>query len=90
MKKYTHTVCGLHVLRLTDIKKKYMMLIYRVNNLEKAMSELRARGWEEEKSLEIPNGPCLTFRDPASNPIVVYENQRPHVMNDFKGRIDSG
>jgi hypothetical protein len=30
-----------------------MMLIYRVSNLDKAASELRLRGWREEKSLEI-------------------------------------
>ncbi len=64
------------------------MLIYRVNNLDKAGSELQARGWKEEKSMQIPNGPCLTFRDPASNFIVIYENRRPNVMNNFKGRID--
>jgi hypothetical protein len=64
------------------------MLIYRVNNLDDAASELRGRGWREEKSLEIPNGPCLTFRDPADNSIVINENRRPHVMTEFKGRID--
>jgi hypothetical protein len=64
-------------------------MIYRVSNLEKVASELRARGWREEKSLEIPNGPCMTFRDPAENSIVIYENRRPHVMGDFEGRIDN-
>lgn len=79
-----------NILLANHIGKKDLMLIYRVNNLDKARSELRARGWKEEKSLEIPNGPCLTFRDPASNYIVIYENLRPHVMSEFKGRIDSG
>ena len=65
------------------------MLIFRVNNLDDAASELRGRGCREEKSLEIPNGPCLTFRDPADNSIVIYENRRPHVMTEFKGRIDN-
>ena len=65
------------------------MLIFRVNNLDDAASELRGRRWREEKSLEIPNGPCLTFRDPADYSIVIYENRRPHVMTEFKGRIDN-
>lgn len=78
-----------HILLANHIERKDLMLIYRVSDLDKAASELRARGWNEEKSLEIPNGPCLTFRDPADNPIVIYENRRPHVMRDFKGRIDS-
>jgi hypothetical protein len=77
-----------HILLANHIGNKDLMLIYRVKNLDKARSELQARGWKEEKSLEIPNGPCLTFRDPALNPIVIYENRRPNVMSDFKGRID--
>jgi hypothetical protein len=43
----------------------------------------------QEKRLEIPNGPCCTFRDPAGNHIAIYENKRPNVMGDFKGRIDN-
>ena len=78
-----------HILLANHIERKDLMLVYRVSDLDKAASELRARGWNEEKSLEIPNGPCLTFRDPADNSIVIYENRRPHVMRDFKGRIDS-
>ena len=78
-----------HILLANHLVRKDLILIYRVSSLDIAASELRARGWKEEKSLEIPNGPCLTFRDPADNSIVIYENRRPHVMRDFKGRIDS-
>ncbi|HET7149495.1 MAG TPA: VOC family protein [Candidatus Nitrosopolaris sp.] len=78
-----------YVLLADHVEKKDMMLIYRVNNLDKAASELRSRGWREEKSLELPNCPCKTFRDPAANAIVIYENRRPHVMEEFKGRIDN-
>jgi hypothetical protein len=78
-----------YILLADHINRKDMMLIYRVNNLDKTATELRSRGWREEKSLEIPNGPCITFRDPADNSIVIYENRRPYVMKDFKGRIDS-
>ena len=78
-----------YILLADHIERKDLMLIYRVDNLDKASSELRARGWREEKRLEIPVGPCLTFRDPADNSIVIYENRRPHVMRDFKGRIDN-
>jgi glyoxalase/bleomycin resistance protein/dioxygenase superfamily protein len=78
-----------YILLANHIERKDLMLIYRVTDLDKAGSELRVRGWKEERSLEIPNGPCLTFRDPADNAIVIYENRRPHVMRDFKGRFDS-
>jgi hypothetical protein len=76
-----------HIL-LADHIEKNIMLIYQVNNLDKIFSELTSRGWIEEKRLEIPNGPCYTFRDPSDNHIGVYENKRPNVMEELKGRID--
>jgi len=77
-----------HILLADHIERKDLMLIYRVDNLESAASELRSKGWKEEKGLEIPSGPCYTFRDPAQNSIAIYENQRPDIMKEFKGRID--
>ena len=77
-----------YILLADHIEKKDLILIYRVNNLDNTFSELRSRGWIEEKRLEIPNGPCCTFRDPAGNHIAIYENKRPNVMEEFKGRID--
>jgi catechol 2,3-dioxygenase-like lactoylglutathione lyase family enzyme len=79
---------GPHILLANHIEQKDLILIYRVKNLEKAASALSSRGWHKEKSLEIPNGPCYTFRDPANNHIAIYENERPTVMEEFKGRID--
>ena len=70
------------------IGRKDLMLIYRVQNLEKTATELISRGWTKEKDLEIPPGPCFTFRDPAENHIAIYENKRPNVMKEFMGRID--
>jgi predicted enzyme related to lactoylglutathione lyase len=77
-----------YILLADHIEKKDLMLIYRVDNLDKTSSDLKSRGWVEEKRLEIPNGPCCTFRDPAGNHIGIYENKRPNVMEEFKGRID--
>jgi hypothetical protein len=76
------------ILLANHIDRKDLMLIYRVENLEKTSSELGSCGWKKEKGLEIPTGPCYTFRDPADNLIVIYENRRPNVMEEFKGRID--
>ena len=63
-------------------------MIYRVNNLDDTASTLRSQGWKEDKKLEIPPGPCYTFRDPAGNAIAIYENQRPEVVKPFNGIID--
>jgi hypothetical protein len=65
-----------------------LIMIYRVNNLDDMASTLRSQVWKEDKKLEIPPGPCYTFRDPAGNAIAIYENQRPEVVKQFNGRID--
>ena len=49
----------------------------------------QAKGWTEESNLDIPPGPCYTFRDPANNVLAIYENQRPGFMEAFKGRFDT-
>ncbi|MGN6559587.1 MAG: hypothetical protein ACTHJ2_03590 [Candidatus Nitrosocosmicus sp.] len=63
-------------------------MIYRVSNLDNTGFDLKSRCQIEEKRLEIPNGPCYAFRDPAGNHISIYEDKRPNVMKEFKGRID--
>ena len=78
-----------YILLADHIEKKDPILIYRVKNLDKTSSDLKSRGWMQEKRLEIPSGPCCTFRDPTDNHIAIYENKRPNVMEEFKGRIDN-
>ena len=77
-----------YILLANHIEKNDIVLIYRVSNLEKTAFQLRSKGWKEEKRLEIPPGPCCTFRDPADNHIAIYEKPRPDVMKEFKGQID--
>ena len=77
-----------YVLLADHIERNDVMMIYQVKNLEMAAAELRAKGWSEEKTLEIPPGPCSTFRDPAGNALVIYENKRPFVMQEFMGKFD--
>jgi len=78
-----------YVLLADHINKNDVMLIYRVENLQSAIKELKSKDWKEESTIEIPPGPCCTFRDPAGNALVIYENVRPYVMEQFKGRIDT-
>jgi hypothetical protein len=77
-----------YVLLADHIPKNDVELIYQVKNLEDAVTELKSRGWKEEDRIEIPPGPCCTFRDPAGNALVIYENVRPFIMDEFKGKID--
>jgi predicted enzyme related to lactoylglutathione lyase len=78
-----------YVLLADHIQKNDVMLIYRVDKLDSAIEQLKSKGWKEENRIEIPPGPCCTFRDPAGNALVIYENIRPDVLNEFRGRIDS-
>jgi len=77
-----------YVLLADHIGRNDMMLIYQVENLEDSVALLKTKGMKEEKRIEIPPGPCCTFRDPAGNALVIYENKRPYVMQEFKGKID--
>jgi catechol 2,3-dioxygenase-like lactoylglutathione lyase family enzyme len=77
-----------YLLLADHIERKDVMLIYQVASLEETIAELKPKGWKEENRIEIPPGPCCTFRDPAGNALVVYENTRPYVMHEFKGKID--
>lgn len=79
-----------YVLLADHIHKNDVMQIYRVENLENAVTQLKSKGWIEENRIEIPPGPCCTFRDPAGNALVIYENKRPYIMQEFKGKIDHG
>jgi hypothetical protein len=77
-----------YVLLADHIGRNDVMLIYQVEDLEKAARQLKSKGWKEEHRIEIPPGPCSTFRDPAGNALVIYQNVRPFVMQAFKGKID--
>jgi hypothetical protein len=78
-----------YVLLADHIHKNDVMLVYQVENLDNAIMQLKSKGWKEENRIEIPPGPCCTFRDPAGNALVIYENVRPHIMDEFRGKIDS-
>ena len=41
------------------------VLVYRVEDLERASKDLRARGWDEGHALEIPQGPVRSFAGPG-------------------------
>ncbi|MDP9484013.1 MAG: VOC family protein [Chloroflexota bacterium] len=64
------------------------ILVYRVADLESALDELRGRGWTGERSLEIPHGPCQTFRSQGGQRIALYQLTRPGVAAHFEGRRD--
>jgi hypothetical protein len=66
------------------------ILVYRVANLVEAVAVLAARGWQAERSLEIPQGPVEAFRGPGGQRVALYELSRPGVIAGFEGRRDFG
>jgi hypothetical protein len=64
------------------------VLVYRVADLEAALSALEARGWRRGHRLEIPQGPCCTFTAAGGQRIAIYERSRPDVESHFVGRRD--
>jgi hypothetical protein len=64
------------------------ILVYRVTDLPLAVAELARRGWTPERSLEIPPGPCASFRSSTGHRFALYELVRPGVMDHFTGRRD--
>ena len=64
------------------------ILVYRVADLRAAREDLARRGWTPERSLEIPQGPCSSFRSAGGHRIAFYEASRPQVLHHFEGRRD--
>lgn len=74
---------------LTDhLEGERPILVYRVADLATAVDDLAGRGWASERSLEIPHGPCRSFRTPGGQRIALYQLTRPGVAAHFEGRRD--
>ena len=64
------------------------VLVYRVEDFDETLSALETRGWVREGTLEIPTGPCCSFRSPGGHRIAVYQRTRGFVEDGFAGRRD--
>jgi hypothetical protein len=65
------------------------LLIYRVRSLPELRERLARLGWTPEgEPFEIPQGPCLVFRDPGQQRLAAYERVRPNMDAHFEGRFD--
>ena len=62
--------------------------VFRVDDYAATVTALRERGWTPSRTLEIPQGPCASFRSPGGLRIAVYQLVRPNVLEHFAGRRD--
>ena len=76
------------VLLADHIEGERPILIYRVDDLPAALAELEARGWKRAGTLEIPHGPCCSFRTMGGHRVALYQLTRPEVAAHFEGRRD--
>lgn len=79
---------GPRVLLTDHLEDKRTVLIYRVENLERTMNDLRSKGWKRGRSLEIPHGPCVSFATPGGQRVAIYQLTRPEAAKSFVGRMD--
>ena len=67
---------------------EHPILVYRVADIRAASEALRAKGWHPERTLELPQGPCHSFRTPGGQRLALYELTRPDFLSHFEGRRD--
>ena len=79
---------GPRVLLTDHLEDKRTVLIYRVEDLDRTVKELKSKGWKRGRSLEIPHGPCVSFATPGGQRVAIYELARPEVAKHFEGRVD--
>ena len=62
--------------------------LFAVSDLAASRQELEGRGWQQEREVELPPGPAITFRTPGGLRLAIYEPSRPYVIDSFRGRRD--
>jgi hypothetical protein len=77
-----------HILLADHLEGDRPVLVYRVGDLDRALDELESRGWERQRTFEIPHGPCSSFQAPGGQRIALYQRVRPEVAEHFAGRRD--
>jgi predicted enzyme related to lactoylglutathione lyase len=78
------------ILLANHLEPGHGLMVYRVKDLETARRTLSGGGWSAEgESLQIPQGPCLVFRDPGGQRLALYQLVRPWMDQHFNGRFDT-
>jgi len=80
-------LCGEPYLLIADhVHAPGKRLLYEVENIDAAAKELKAKGWKADgNSFEVPDGPCINFKDESGNEYAIIQMKRPHVLEkEFK------
>ena len=79
---------GPRILLSEHVEGTTPILVYRVASYRDALDQLRGAGVTDVRELEIPHGPCASFRTSNDQRFAVYELVRPEAMTHFDGRFD--
>jgi hypothetical protein len=79
---------GPRILLSDHVEGPHPILVYRVDDYTEALAQLRAAGVTDVRELEIPHGPCASFRTSDGQRAAVYELVRPEAATYFDGRFD--
>ena len=79
---------GPAILLSGHLERENPVLVYRVDSYRRSVDSLRAGGIDSITELEIPHGPCASFRAPGGQRFAVYELVRPDAVTYFDGRFD--
>jgi predicted enzyme related to lactoylglutathione lyase len=59
-----------------------VIFIHAVKDLDATTRELTRRGWKGgSERFEVPDGPCVTFKDPAGHEFGLLQLDRPDVLS---------
>jgi hypothetical protein len=64
------------------------IMVYRVPDLDRAVEDLKARGFDPGPRFGIPHGPIHSFHAPGGHRVAIYELTRPEMAERFAGRRD--
>jgi predicted enzyme related to lactoylglutathione lyase len=83
-------LCGEPYLLIADhVNAPSKRLIYEVENINKAIKELNAKGWVADGNIfEVPDGPCINFKDKSGNEYAILEMKRPHFLETESKKSD--
>ena len=75
-------LCGEPYLLIADhVQAPSKRLIYEVEDISAAAKQLKDRGWKQDGSeFEIPDGPCINFKDKSGNEYAILQMSRPHIL----------
>ena len=75
-------LCGEPYLLLADhVHAPSKRLMYEVANLREAQKTLEKRGWKADGGIfEVPDGPCLNFKDASGNEYAIIQMSRPKML----------